>query len=204
MYSRSQRLSNLIGSGDFMTSERTVILGGGCFWCTEAILRAVDGVLDVTSGYAGGETSEPTYRTGHAEVVRVTYDADRLALPELLRVHLSMHDPTHPMRNASHARSVIFTANDAEEAVARALIAAIPGAVTELRSKVPFHPAEARHQRYAEKNPDGGYTRAIIAPKLSRLAEVRGPLDHQSEARSSSSEGSGPKVSSSSRSPSSE
>jgi methionine-S-sulfoxide reductase len=162
-----------------MTVERTVILGGGCFWCTEAIFRAVDGVLDVTSGYAGGETSEPSYedvvsdRTGHAEVVRVTYDADRLALAELLRVHLSMHDPTHPMKNASHARSVIFTANEADEAVARALLAQIPGAVTELRSQVPFHPAEARHQRYAEKNPDGGYTRAIIAPKLRRLAETQ-------------------------------
>lgn len=192
-----------------MTSERTVILGGGCFWCTEAIFRAVDGVLDVTSGYAGGETSDPTYedvvsdRTGHAEVVRVSYDADRLALAELLRVHLSMHDPTHPMKNASHARSVIFTANEADEAVARALLAAIPGAVTELRSHVPFHPAEARHQRYAEKNPDGGYTRAIIAPKLSRLAEVRGPRDQESPSRTASSEGSGPKASSSSRSASS-
>lgn len=164
-----------------MSNQRTVMLGGGCFWCTEAIFRAVDGVLEVTSGYAGGDSPQPTYedvvsdQTGHAEVVQVTYDADRLPLADLLRVHLTSHDPTHPMKNASHARSVIFTEDESDEAVARALVASIPHAVTEVRSGVPFHRAEERHQRYAEKNPEGGYTQGIIAPKLRRLFGA-GPL----------------------------
>ncbi len=166
--------------------RRTAVLGGGCFWCLEAVYRDLDGVTDVLSGYAGGRTAQPSYeqvcsgRTGHAEVVRVTYDPSVLSYEDLLRVFFTIHDPTTLNRQGGDSgtqyRSVIFTASPQERQAAETVMREIAAAgvwdgpiVTELAELPTFHPAEAEHHDYFALHPGAGYCRVVIAPKVAKF-----------------------------------
>lgn len=161
-------------------------LGGGCFWCLEAAYARVRGVQQVESGYAGGTTESPSYhevctgRTGHAEVVRVSFDPDVVSYRQLLEIFFTIHDPTTLNRQGADVgtqyRSVIFTESAEQERVARALVAELAGddvwdapIVTEIAPLVTFHPAEAYHRDYYARNPGQAYCQAVIAPKLAKL-----------------------------------
>ncbi len=163
--------------------------GGGCFWCTEAFFREVDGVLSVTSGYSGGTVADPTYEevstgtTGHAEAIQVRYDPKRVEYATLLEIFFKTHDPTTRDRQGADVgtqyRSVVFT-HDAEqkraaEDVKKALDAS--GAydapiVTEIVPFEAFYAAEGYHQDYYATNPSQGYCRAVIRPKLDKFRKV--------------------------------
>ncbi|MBX3463052.1 MAG: peptide-methionine (S)-S-oxide reductase MsrA [Planctomycetes bacterium] len=158
--------------------------GSGCFWCTEAVLEQLDGVLEVTSGYAGGEVENPTYEqvcsgtTGHAEVVQIVFDPARISYAQLLDWFFRAHDPTTLDRqgpdHGTQYRSVVFTHSAAQQAEAQAAIArAQPHwrdpIVTEVAPAPRFWPAEGYHQDYFRRNPNQGYCRVMIAPKLQKL-----------------------------------
>ncbi|MEY4674462.1 MAG: peptide-methionine (S)-S-oxide reductase MsrA [Planctomycetota bacterium] len=163
---------------------QTISLGAGCFWCIEAVLEQVEGVVDVESGYMGGDVANPTYEqvctgtTNHAEVVRVVYDPQKLALDALLDWFFRAHDPTTPNRQGADVgtqyRSAIFHEDDGQLAVVKqAIEAAQPRfgnpIVTQVARATTFYPAEAYHQDYYRNNPNQGYCRAVIAPKLDKL-----------------------------------
>jgi peptide-methionine (S)-S-oxide reductase len=171
-----------------MTTNRTELatLGGGCFWCLEAVFQDVKGVERVVSGYAGGTVAHPSYedvctgRTGHAEVVQVTFDPAVRSYRELLEVFFGIHDPTTLDRQGADVgtqyRSVIFHHGAEQERVARAVIADLEQRgvwdapiVTEVQPAPPFYPAEAYHQEYFRRNPGQGYCRVVIAPKVARF-----------------------------------
>jgi methionine-S-sulfoxide reductase len=158
--------------------------GGGCFWCTEAIFSEVAGVLDVCSGYSGGHVDKPTYEqvcsgtTGHAEVIQLTFDPEVVSYADLVRLHLSSHDPTTLNRQgADHGpqyRSVIFTHDEGQAAAAEAVIADMQALfsapiVTQIQPFTAFYQAETYHQDYYENNPAAGYCRLIITPKLDKF-----------------------------------
>ncbi|MBC7231375.1 MAG: peptide-methionine (S)-S-oxide reductase MsrA [Actinobacteria bacterium] len=162
----------------------TIVLGGGCFWCTEAFFRTVAGVVTVTPGYAGGFVSNPTYRevcdgaTGHAEVVEVGFDPREVSLEEILEVFFSTHDPTSLNRQGADVgtqyRSIILYTDEAQRDRVERFIDSIREGyerpiVTEVKRLERFFPAEEYHHRYYERNPDQPYCRAVIAPKLARL-----------------------------------
>jgi peptide-methionine (S)-S-oxide reductase len=162
---------------------KTAILGGGCFWCLEAAFELLPGVLDVTNGYAGGNRDNPSYEsvcsglTGHAEVVRISYDPNRIGYAELLETFWKIHDPTTEDRQGadvgSQYRSVIFwlDADQREEAEASMKAAQARFAdpiVTEVLPAPRFWPAEDYHQDYFRSHPTAGYCRAVIAPKLHK------------------------------------
>jgi peptide-methionine (S)-S-oxide reductase len=168
------------------TNLAVAVLGGGCFWCVEAVYRDLDGVHAVKSGYAGGHTEHPRYRdvcggnTGHAEVVRITYDPARLDYADLLRVFFTIHDPTTLNFQGNDVgtqyRSIILTANDQEAATARAVIAEIEAAglydrklVTEIAPLEKFWPAEDEHDDYFARNPGSGYCQVVVAPKVRKF-----------------------------------
>ncbi|MBN2048517.1 MAG: peptide-methionine (S)-S-oxide reductase MsrA [Anaerolineaceae bacterium] len=160
-------------------------LGGGCFWCIEAIYKLVDGVTAVTSGYAGGKTPNPTYKqvcdgiTGHAEVVQVEFDPQIISYQEILEIFFSVHDPTTLNRQGADVgtqyRSIILTENDTQLQIARETIKSLsntPGqkpVVTEVKPLETFYPAEDYHQDYFEKNPYQGYCRMVVAPKVNKF-----------------------------------
>ena len=165
---------------------QTAVLGGGCFWCLEAVYRDLEGVTAVLSGYAGGDTVRPSYeqvctgRTGHAEVVRVTFDPAVLSYADLLRVFYTIHDPTTPNRQGADVgtqyRSVIFTASDAERRTAEAVTTEVGASgiwdnriVTEIAPLPEFYPAEAEHHDYFALHPGAGYCRVVIAPKVAKF-----------------------------------
>lgn len=160
-------------------------LGGGCFWCMEAVFERVPGVLAVTSGYAGGHTANPTYQqvctgeTGHAEVVQIEYDPAQVRFEQLLDLFWKAHDPTSLNRQGhdvgTQYRSVIFYENErqkeaAEKSRAEAAKRFSKPIVTEVAPLKAFYPAEAYHQDYYRKNPNAAYCRAVIRPKLEKLA----------------------------------
>jgi len=164
-------------------------IGGGCFWCLEAVFREMSGVSSAQSGYAGGHMANPTYeevcgkRTGHAEVVQVTFDPARLSFADLLRVFFTIHDPTTQDRQGADIgpqyRSVILTHGDEQEATAKAIIAEITAAglwmrpiVTEIIPLTQFWPAEPEHDNYFARNPWSGYCQAVIAPKLAKFRKA--------------------------------
>ena len=164
----------------------TAVLGGGCFWCLEAVFKDLNGVSGVLSGYAGGSTASPSYeqvcsgRTGHAEVVRISYDPSVLSYADLLRVFFTIHDPTTPNRQGADVgtqyRSVIFTGSEAERGTAQAVMEEVAASgiwdgplVTELAPLPTFHPAEAEHHDYFALHPDAGYCRVVVAPKVSKF-----------------------------------
>lgn len=159
-------------------------LGGGCFWCLEAVFELVPGVQAVTSGYAGGHTENPTYKqvctgtTGHAEVVQIEYDPARVSYERLLEIFWQCHDPTTLNRQGNDVgpqyRSIILYHNPAQKAAAeqsRAQAAAqfTRPIVTEIVPLTRFYPAEAYHQDYFRRNPDQAYCQAVIAPKVRKF-----------------------------------
>jgi peptide-methionine (S)-S-oxide reductase len=171
-----------------MTIE-TAILGGGCFWCTEAAFSELQGVSKVQSGYAGGDVPNPSYkdvctgRTGHAEVVRVDFDPAVISYEDLLRVFFTIHDPTTLNRQGADVgtqyRSVIFYASPAQEVSAKTIIAEFEASgawgkkiVTELSPAPEFYDAEPEHDQYFARNPYAGYCQAVIAPKIAKMRKA--------------------------------
>jgi peptide-methionine (S)-S-oxide reductase len=165
-------------------NHEEVVLGGGCFWCVEAVLNTIDGVLRATPGYAGGETDNPSYNqvcggsTGHAEVVLVEYDPGKVSLEDLLEVFFLTHDPTTLNRQGADVgtqyRSIILYNSEDQRKRIENLIERIAGdydqpIVTELKRLERFYPAEEYHHRYFERNPNQPYCRAVISPKLAKL-----------------------------------
>lgn len=161
-------------------------LGGGCFWCLEAVFRDLRGVERVVSGYAGGHVANPSYEavcrgtTGHAEVVDVAFDPGAISYRDLLGVFFALHDPTTLNRQGADVgtqyRSAIFTRSPEQEAIARDVIRELTAAqvyddplVTEVTPLDTFYPAEAYHQEYFARNPDQPYCRVVVAPKVSKL-----------------------------------
>lgn len=168
-----------------MASE-VATLAGGCFWCLEAVYDQLKGVTDVVSGYAGGHVPNPDYRTvctgttGHAEVVQITFDPDVISFKDLLHVFFTIHDPTTLNRQGADVgtqyRSAIFTHSPAQAATAREVIAEVEAShvwdhkiVTEVTPLDTFYPAEDYHQEYFARNPEQGYCRAVIAPKVAKF-----------------------------------
>ena len=160
-----------------------IVLGGGCFWCTEAVFDRVDGVLDVVSGYANGHVQAPTYedvcsgRSGHVEVIRVRYDPARVALEDLLEVFFAIHDPTTPDRQGNDEgpqyRSGIYALDEdslrrADAAVLALRAQGVP-AVTEVEPLRAWWPAEDYHQDYFLRHPQQGYCAYVVAPKVRKL-----------------------------------
>jgi peptide-methionine (S)-S-oxide reductase len=172
-----------------MSTERSAelaTLGGGCFWCLEAVYKELRGVERVVSGYAGGRVENPTYRqvcegtTGHAEVVQITFDPSEVSYLELLEVFFTIHDPTTLNRQGGDVgtqyRSAIFYHTPAQRETAEQAIAAFNAAqvwdapiVTEVVPLETFYPAEDYHQDYFENNPSQPYCRAVVAPKVSKF-----------------------------------
>lgn len=168
-----------------MTDE-TLILGGGCFWCVEAVFSSLRGVAAAISGYAGGATLDPDYesvcrgRSGHAEVVAVAFDPAIITRDEILEIFFAVHDPTTLNRQGADAgtqyRSIIFYAGDAQRQAAEQIITrlaaenAFPAPiVTELKPLEKFYPAEEYHRNYYARNPRQSYCRMVIAPKLAKV-----------------------------------
>jgi peptide-methionine (S)-S-oxide reductase len=168
-------------------------LGGGCFWCLEAVFEQLVGVHRVVSGYAGGKTDMPTYEavcsgtTGHAEVVEITFDAERISYQQLLEVFFAIHDPTSLNRQGADVgtqyRSVIFTHGDAQRDIAQKFVGELmlgnaygASIVTELRKAPVFYPAEPCHQGYFRNNPGQGYCAAVVAPKAQAARQRFGSL----------------------------
>lgn len=163
-------------------------VGGGCFWCTEAIFQQVKGVENVVSGYTGGTApGKPTYReicsglTGHAEVVQATFDASVITYEELLVIFMTTHDPTTLNKQGADVgtqyRSVIYYHNEAQRAIANEVIKKVSSyfdkpIVTELSPLEIFHEAEDYHQNYYNQNSDQGYCSYVITPKLAKLRKL--------------------------------
>ena len=168
--------------------EETITLGGGCFWCLEAVFDEMLGVTDVLSGYAGGHVANPTYRqvcaetTGHAEVVQVRFNPAEISLKELLSVFFTIHDPTTLNRQGADVgtqyRSAIFYHNEMQRETAEQLIAELEAAniwensiVTEVTPLDNFYVAEDYHQNYYVNNPGQGYCRVVVAPKVAKFRQ---------------------------------
>lgn len=169
---------------------RSVVLAGGCFWCTEGVYQQIPGVISVVSGYAGGTKETANYEavcngnTGHAEAIQITYDPGVVSYGQLLKVFFSVaHDPTTLNRQGNDAgtqyRSAIFFANEDEKRVAEAYIKQLDEAkafsskiVTTLEKLDVFYEAEKYHQNYAEQNPDQGYVRAAALPKIEKAKKA--------------------------------
>jgi methionine-S-sulfoxide reductase len=163
-----------------------ITLGGGCFWCLEAIFDELDGVLAAESGYSGGKVPNPGYKmvctgaTGHAEVVQIAFDPKVISLHDLLTVFFTIHDPTTKDRQGhdvgTQYRSIVLYRNDAQLAEAKKVIAEIEAKklwnapiVTELAKFETFWPAEDYHQEYWVNNPNQGYCRVVIEPKVAKF-----------------------------------
>jgi peptide-methionine (S)-S-oxide reductase len=181
------------GGTDMATTEtattETATLGGGCFWCLEAVYLGLQGVRSVMSGYAGGHVTNPTYKqvcngnTGHAEVVQVAFDPAVVSYADLLRVFFTIHDPTTKDRQGNDIgtqyRSIILTHSDAQAATAREVMGEIaasgiyPGKlVTQIEPLTVFYPAEAEHHDYFARNPYSGYCQFVVAPKVAKFRKA--------------------------------
>ena len=167
-------------------SEEVATLGGGCFWCLEAVFKEMRGVNWVMSGYAAGQVPNPTYQavcggmTGHAEVVQVKFDPAQLDYADLLRVFFAIHDPTTLNRQGNDVgtqyRSIILTHSDAQKAVAASVMKEITDAkiwgrplVTEVEPLPTFYQAEEEHHDYFARNPFTGYCQVVVAPKVVKF-----------------------------------
>jgi peptide-methionine (S)-S-oxide reductase len=170
-------------------TNQTITLGGGCFWCTEAVFVRVKGVLDVESGYCNGETVQPSYEqvctglTGHNEVVKLVYDPAQISVREILEVFFVIHDPTtlnaQGNDHGTQYRSGIYFSTPEQQQEATAFIAelkqsgAYPGSiVTEVLPQTNYWPAEDYHQDFFEKNPGQGYCLAVAAPKVAKFRKT--------------------------------
>lgn len=170
-----------------MTEKAT--LGGGCFWCLEAVYKDLRGVSAVMSGYAGGHVTNPGYTqvcagtTGHAEVVQVDFDPAEISYADLLRVFFTIHDPTTPDRQGHDVgpqyRSIVLTHSDAQRATAEAVIAEVSARklwpapiVTQIETLSVFYPAEPEHHDYFARNPFTGYCQAVVGPKVAKFRKT--------------------------------
>jgi peptide-methionine (S)-S-oxide reductase len=167
-------------------AAETAVIGGGCFWCTEAVFDQLKGVQSVESGYAGGRSANPTYAdvcggdSGHAEVIKIVFDPTVLSFRDLLRVFFATHDPTTRNRQGNDVgtqyRSVIYSQTPQQRADAAAVIAELTQEklwrdpiVTEIADATPFYPAENYHQEYFERNGRQPYCQAVVAPKVAKF-----------------------------------
>lgn len=162
-------------------------LGGGCFWCTEAVYQQLNGVETVESGYSGGHSPDPTYEqicegnTGHAEVIRLKFDNSIVSYRDILEIFFTIHDPTTLNRQGNDVgtqyRSVIYTHAEQQMATAKEVIAAMAHVwdapiVTELQEAPVFYPAEAYHQNYFLNHPMQSYCAFVVAPKVTKFRQV--------------------------------
>jgi len=162
----------------------SIVVGGGCFWCLDAGFRLVSGVVDVTSGFAGGHTVDPTYydvidgKTGHAEVVKVEFDTSKIVLSDILDIFWVMHNPTTLNRQGNDIgpqyRSIILFNNQAQANIIKESLASISeqwsGPITtEIAKLTIFYEAEDEHQNFFQKHPNMAYCQVIINPKLAKL-----------------------------------
>jgi len=167
-------------------SQEITTLGGGCFWCLEAVFSELRGVINVVSGYSGGSVPNPSYpqictgATGHAEVVQISFDPDIISFKELLEIFFTIHDPTTLNRQGADVgtqyRSVIFYRTKEQEKVAREVKKEFEASkiwkapiVTEFTPFKVFYPAEEYHQKYFKRNPDQMYCSVVISPKLAKF-----------------------------------
>ena len=170
-----------------MSAIETITLGGGCFWCIEAVYERVEGVVAVESGYCNGHVSSPTYeqvctgQTGHAEVVRVSFDPARITLREVLEIFFVVHDPTTPDRQGNDIgpqyRSGIYWHTSDQQAVADEVIATLQQrldhrVVTEVAPERNYSAAEAYHQHYFANHPGQGYCAFVVAPKVEKFRKT--------------------------------
>jgi peptide-methionine (S)-S-oxide reductase len=170
-------------------NTETIVLGGGCFWCTEAVFDRVQGVLDVESGYSNGETVNPSYeqvctgRTGHAEVVKLVFDPAQITLREILEIFFVVHDPTTLNRQGNDVgtqyRSGIYYVDEAQKQVAEEVIREIEASktyrapvVTEVEPLANYSAAEAYHQDYFLNNPNQGYCAFVVGPKVEKFQKT--------------------------------
>lgn len=175
------------GEASEMTDSGMITLGAGCFWCTEAAYNLIDGVTDVRVGYMGGEVLNPTYKqvcegtTGHAEVAQLRYDSERVSLETILKVFWTVHNPTSLNKQGgdvgSQYRSGIYYHSEADKARVEASLKEAQKElsqkiVTEVVPATPFYEAENYHQDYYDNNPNAGYCRMIIAPKLKKVRKL--------------------------------
>jgi peptide-methionine (S)-S-oxide reductase len=173
-------------SGDALRGKELATLGGGCFWCLEAVYVRLEGVEQVVSGYAGGDVPNPSYRqvttgaTGHAEVVQLTYDPQVVSYKEILEVFFAIHDPTTLNRQGADVgtqyRSIILYHDEEQKEIAEQVIKEIEQAeiwddpiVTQVEPLTAFYEAEEYHQDYYKKNPGQGYCQVVIAPKVAKF-----------------------------------
>ena len=169
-----------------MSATEVATLGGGCFWCLEAVYRECRGVISVKSGYSGGHVANPTYeqvcgkKTGHIEVVQVTFDPAQVSYKELLQVFFTIHDPTTMDRQGNDAgpqyRSAVLTHSSEQDATARAVMTELAAAgifdapiVTQLLPFEKFWPAEREHDDYFARNPGNPYCAFVVAPKVAKF-----------------------------------
>jgi peptide-methionine (S)-S-oxide reductase len=170
-----------------MPNLQSITLGGGCFWCLEAVYEMVDGVSAVESGYSNGHVQNPSYEqvcggdTGHVEVVKVTFDAGRITLREVLEIFFHIHDPTTRNRQGNDVgtqyRSGIYVDNPEHERIAREVLAEANAAhggkvVTELVPLANYSKAEGYHQHYFARNPGQGYCAFVVAPKVEKFKKT--------------------------------
>ncbi len=165
--------------------NKTLVLGGGCFWCLEAAFKMIKGVGSVVPGYAGGTKDKPTYAevctgvTGHAEVVKIEYDSKIISLDNLLKIFFTIHDPTTLNRQGNDVgtqyRSVLFYENDGEKKIMEKFLAH-PEIVTQLKPRETFYEAEDYHHDYFAKNPAKAYCQAVISPKIAKLRQELDPF----------------------------
>jgi peptide-methionine (S)-S-oxide reductase len=181
------------GTSGGSVPAQVVTLGGGCFWCTEAVFLDVRGVLAVEPGYAGGHVKNPTYEavcagdTGHAEVVQLRFDPTVISLTDILAIFFTIHDPTTLNRQGhdvgTQYRSVIFYHDEAQAAAARQFIRQLEDekvfrdpVVTEVAPLTEYSTAEPYHHRYFEQHPSQGYCTMVVAPKLAKFRKVHSAL----------------------------
>ncbi len=168
-------------------ATETATLGGGCFWCLEAVYQQLKGVEHVESGYTGGHVPSPTYEqvcegtTGHAEVVRVSFDPTVVSYREILEIFFTIHDPTTLNRQGNDVgtqyRSAIYFHSAQQQETARQVIAEMANVwdapiVTELSAAGPYYKAEDYHQNYFRQNPMQGYCAFVVAPKVAKFRKV--------------------------------
>ncbi len=174
---------------DYDNVYEVITLGAGCFWCVEAVFQRLVGVIDVKSGYSGGDVTKPTYaevksgKTGHAEVVQIRYDPGKLPFSKLLEVFFMTHDPTTLNRQGadigSQYRSAVFYHNSEQKKIAEEIRSMLNNEgiwtdpiVTEITPYSDFYPAEDYHQEYFSNNPDQPYCRVVITPKVQKFEDL--------------------------------
>ena len=171
-----------------LRTTKIAVFGGGCFWCTEAVFKMLKGIVSVMPGYAGGTTANPTYenvctgRTGHAEVIKIEYDPEKISFRTLLTIFFATHDPTMPNRQGADVgteyRSIILYTDEDQHKEALAFIDELNASskegqtiVTEIKPLTAFYPAEKYNQDFYNKNPQSPYCQIVINPKLQKVQE---------------------------------